>query len=30
MAQRSPVARLTDLIEAIVHIHNETAGVTLD
>jgi uncharacterized protein with HEPN domain len=30
MAQRSPVARLTDIIEAIEHIHLETSGVTLD
>jgi uncharacterized protein with HEPN domain len=30
MVQRSSVARLTDIIEAIEHIRQETMGVTLD
>jgi uncharacterized protein with HEPN domain len=30
MAERSPVAYLTDIVEAIELIHNEMAGVTLD
>jgi hypothetical protein len=30
MAQSSPVARLTDIIEAIELIRGEMAGVTLD
>jgi uncharacterized protein with HEPN domain len=30
MVRRSSVARLTDIIEAIEHIRQETMGVTLD